>query len=435
MEFKLLQELVDELNSSNSTLDKVAVLSKEVYDNQFIKDVFVATYNPFVKYGVTPGNLKKNPIFCSPNNYDLFELLDKLSNRELTGHDAISAVNGFIENHLDYKELIYNIFDRNLKTRTTDSIINKVHKKLIPTFDVTLAKKYEEHMKKVNFDKDVWYASRKLDGLRCVAIIDADGNVEMKSRTGIMFNTLQLVIDELKKLDLKSVVFDGEICIVDEDGNEDFTAISKEYNKKDYTIPNPRYKMFDFIQLEHFNNKSGAQTLGSRISFLKAVVPEDNSFLSFVEQTIVRDEEHLQELRDKAKELGWEGMMIRKDEGYEGKRSDKLLKCKLFIDAEYYVKDIVVGDMRVIVKDENDKTMEVTEEMLSKVVIEHKGHEVGVGSGFSQDERREYYKYPERIIGKQITVQYFEETTNDKGGLSLRFPTVKFIYKDGDREV
>ena len=35
------------------------------------------------------------------------------------------------------------------------------------------------------------------------------------------------------------------------------------------------------------------------------------------------------------------------------------------------------------------------------------------------------------IVGKTITVQYFEETTNDKGGISLRFPTVKHIYDDG----
>ena len=34
------------------------------------------------------------------------------------------------------------------------------------------------------------------------------------------------------------------------------------------------------------------------------------------------------------------------------------------------------------------------------------------------------------IVGKLITVQYFEETNNDKGGISLRFPTVKQIYEN-----
>ena len=38
------------------------------------------------------------------------------------------------------------------------------------------------------------------------------------------------------------------------------------------------------------------------------------------------------------------------------------------------------------------------------------------------------------IVGKIITVQYFEETKNDKGGISLRFPTVKIVHGD-KREV
>jgi DNA ligase 1 len=34
---------------------------------------------------------------------------------------------------------------------------------------------------------------------------------------------------------------------------------------------------------------------------------------------------------------GWEGIMLRKDIGYEGKRSKNLLKVKKFYDAEYEV--------------------------------------------------------------------------------------------------
>ncbi len=66
--------------------------------------------------------------------------------------------------------------------------------------------------------------------------------------------------------------------------------------------------------------------------------------------------------------------------------------------------------------------------MLSQVWIEHKGHIVKVGSGFTQEQRLEYMDGS--IVGKTITVQYFEETKNDKGGISLRFPTVKIIHGD-----
>ena len=67
--------------------------------------------------------------------------------------------------------------------------------------------------------------------------------------------------------------------------------------------------------------------------------------------------------------------------------------------------------------------------MLSQVWIEHKSHLVKVGSGFTQEQRLKYMDGS--ILGKTITVQYFEETKNQDGGISLRFPTVKHIYENG----
>ena len=37
---------------------------------------------------------------------------------------------------------------------------------------------------------------------------------------------------------------------------------------------------------------------------------------------------------------------------------------------------------------------------------------------------------PDEIMGKQITVQYFEETTNKNGTHSLRFPVIKAVYEN-----
>jgi DNA ligase-1 len=71
---------------------------------------------------------------------------------------------------------------------------------------------------------------------------------------------------------------------------------------------------------------------------------------------------------------------------------------------------------------------EVEEEMLSNIVIEHRGNRVQVGSGFSQEERRLYYRNPEMILGKIVTVQYFEETQNQTGTYSLRFPVIKVVH-------
>lgn len=427
MKLELLQKLVIELNKSNSTLEKTAVLSKPEYNDDFIKEVLKATHNPYKQYYVTSKNLNKRAYLLAPSsNFDnLLDLLDALSSRKITGHDAISTVNAFVKEHIEYKEILFNIFDRNLKTRTGDKIINKVFPNLIPTFDVALANKFDEKTsKKVNFN-DGWFASRKLDGLRCICVVDENGIVRFYSRSGKEFLTLDVVKESIERQNFRSVVFDGEICIVDEDGNEDFQSILKEYNKKDHTIINPRYKIFDFIKLEDFYSKSSTQILSERITALKNNVKE-NQYISFVPQWPVDSIETLTELLKIADDSGWEGLMIRKDCQYEGKRSNNLLKCKKFHDAEYIVKDIDIGPFRVIVDG-----LEVTEDMVRNILIEHKGYPVSVGSGFSIEQRRHFRDNPNDIIGKEVTVQYFEETEDQHGNISLRFPVLKAIYKNG----
>ena len=57
-----------------------------------------------------------------------------------------------------------------------------------------------------------------------------------------------------------------------------------------------------------------------------------------------------------------------------------------------------------------------------------------MSSGFNMDERRQYFKNPEKIVGKIINVQYFESTVDQHGSYSLRFPVFKGVYGDS-REI
>ena len=148
--------------------------------------------------------------------------------------------------------------------------------------------------------------------------------------------------------------------------------------------------------------------------------------LSVLPQVVVKDENHFAELNADAQKKGYEGLMLRKDVGYQGKRTKNLLKVKSFHDDEYKVLDLDFKDHRII-----RDGKEVVRPMLAQVFIEHKGFRVAVGSGFSQAERIKYYENPKELIGKTITVQYFEETKNQEGGISLRFPTVKHVYENG----
>jgi DNA ligase-1 len=427
-----LQQFVERSNSTNSNTDKLNVLRDYISDQEVLQALRYV-YSPFKQYYVTSKNLKKRSDLVSPigNQFGtIFTLLDTLNDRVITGHDAIAAVNRFILENRQYEDLIYNIFDRNLKTRSTTSMINKVVPGLVPTFDVALAATYDEKTKKkVNLDSDEWYLSRKLDGVRCLAFFDNFGTVTFKSRSGKPFETLGNVAKELEKLKLYNTVMDGEICIVDENGDEDFQSIIKEIKRKDHTIENPLFQIFDMISLEDFENKTSREKLSERLDNLWLVMERLEDALIYnrvLEQDLLTSWDMFESKMDLAVQSGWEGLMLRKDDKYQGKRSTDILKVKKFYDEEYIVVDVENSPNRVIVDG-----LEVEEMMLKNVIIEHKGNRVQVGSGFTIDERRNYFENPNKILGKTITVQYFEETTNQNGTHSLRFPVIKAVYQNG----
>ena len=421
-----IQEFVDAQNATNSNTDKLNVLKKYA-NNEAVRNALEYTYNTFKQYGVTSANCKKNSKLIKYGYSDLFKLLDDLSIRFITGHTAISLVNGFVEANKKHEELIFSIIDRNLKTRSTTSMINKVIPGLIPTFDVALANSYDEKMaKKVDFN-DTWFVSRKLDGCRCICIINEYGEPTYFSRAGNEFLTLKNLDAEIISLGLKNMVIDGEICMLDANGNENFQGIIKEIKRKDHTIENPFFYMFDILTLEEFVNKEGTTPFGVRnVQLENLFFQREFNHIDYLPQTILIDEQMLMFHVSTAKENGWEGLMLRKDAPYQGKRSNDVLKVKQFFDAEYVVVDVENAVNRVIVDGK-----EVEEMMMRNVVIEHKGNRVQVGSGFSHEQKRFYFENPNEIIGKQITVQYFEESRNQNGGISLRFPTVKAIYENG----
>jgi len=426
-EFEKLSLIVQSLRETSSTKEKEAII-KDHSDDNFFKNVLLYTYHPMWKYHVTSEQInKKRDLRTSEWGTDnLFQLLDALKDRRITGHNTIGAVNAFIEdNELEpYRDLILCIIDKDLKTRAGDKIINKAIPDHIPEFSVALADKYEPQNVKW---EDEWYVSRKLDGVRCVAIVDAVGNTTFYSRTGKIFSTLRVVADGIAALGITNRVFDGELCLVDEDGVEDFQGVMKQLNKKDHTIPNPSYKIFDCLSISEFNTGASFSNLAKRYQHLR-VLMSDNTCpcLSVLGMEKIRDDEHFAEWTKRAEDYGWEGLILRKNTTYKGKRSKDLLKVKKFFDDEYVVKELEFGPFRYV-KD----GAECEETMLSAVSIEHKGHEVKVGSGWTIDQRQHYHRHPEELIGATITVQYFSETENQNGGKSLRFPTVKHVYSSG----
>tara|TARA_R110002020_G_scaffold294130_3_gene509947 strand:+ start:3248 stop:4564 length:1317 start_codon:yes stop_codon:yes gene_type:complete len=431
-EYQHIQEFVDKLKSTNSTNDKIKIM-KEYKDDEDICNLLKYVYSPFKQYHITSAQLKKLKHLCTDTYFgSLFCMLDNFTNRVWTGHQAIKYANGLVKSFPEYKELIHSIIDKNLKTRTGADLINKAIPGCVPTFKVVLANSYDKQKNKVDFNTQTWFASQKLDGVRCLAFVDENGKCNFYSRQGKTFDTLDRLKKEIESLNLCNMVFDGEVCLVDENGVEDFQGIMKEIKRKDHTIKNPKYKVFDYLMLEEFNNQKSERNLSDRLGNFNMIYNMSVKELKCIDVLVqwkVESEDHFQELAELATKNNWEGLMLRKDCDYKGKRTNDLLKVKKFFDAEYVVKGIEVSIHRIIVDG-----LEVEEELLSNVIIEHKGCDVGVGSGFDQDERRKYNVpdfHPDSIVGKTITVQYFEETTNQDGCHSLRFPVVKYVYEEG----
>jgi len=421
--FQELKAFVEEMNLSNSTNHKVDTLTK-YQGHQFIKMVLYYTYHPYFNFSVTSTNLKKRQDLIAPEDIaynNLFSLLDDLNERNITGHSAIQQVNRFIENYREYSDLIYQILDRNLETRATATLINRVMPGLIPTFEVALAHDANK-VKGVNLLDGTWYVSRKLDGVRCIAIINGE-DIKFFSRNGKEFNTLGKVKDEIIRLGITNGVLDGEICLMNEDGSDDFQGILKQIQRKDHNIQNPKYWIFDILTVDEFTEKATSPNLAMRLNSRKYWIGESNNILEILPQIKIDGEETFSELKNKAKDLNWEGLIARRDTPYQAGRSKDMLKLKEFFDAEYIVNSVIMGPQRVIIEGR-----EVEEEMLSAITILHKGHIVQVGSGFNMEQRRHYYNHPEEILGKTVCVQYFEETVDQLGKPSLRFPVFKHNY-------
>ena len=423
--FNDLQIFLDEMNSSSSGNHKIATIKKHA-NNKFIQQVFHYTYNPYKKYGVTSKNCKKNSdLLGHPNTYgNIFNLLDDLSNRVATGHNAIGNVNRYIIENKKFEDIIYSIINRDLKMGASASSILKVLPGLIPTFKVALANPYNP--KRVDFTSGEWFGSRKLDGVRCICRKEGD-TVTFLSRSGKEFLTLHNLEKEILTIP-GNFILDGEVCMVDENGTEDFQGVMKQIRKKDHQIENPKFFVFDYLTLHEFDEKEGYTNLTDRLDNAYNNFPStiNSDRVSILPQIKLTTEEQFTEMVKEAEEAGFEGIMVRKNTGYEGKRSNNLLKVKKFHDAEYTVLETTSGNIRWT---ENGKQVE--RECLSNITIEHKGCRVNVGSGFSKEQREMYHANPELIIGKTVTIQYFEETQNQNGGYSLRFPVLKHVYKNG----
>ena len=144
-----------------------------------------------------------------------------------------------------------------------------------------------------------------------------------------------------------------------------------------------------------------------------------SEFIQYLEPLYVgNDITQITKYSDLVIKQGQEGIMINLCKSpYETKRVNHLLK----------VKEFHTLDLRVIDKKEGTNR---NKGKLGALVVDYKGFEVSVGSGYTDTLREELWN-DEDIVGSIIEISYFEETCDKDGNLSLRFPV--FIRRRDDK--
>lgn len=412
--FKELQE------SSGKRLQEILEENK---DNELLKKVLWFIYNPYIVTGLSSKKINKivnKQIKYAPAETieEVFEYLQEHN----TGTDIdIAYVLEFIQGKPD-QEMYGQIFTKELKLGITSKTINKVFPNLIPEFNVMLAEKYwdrMEELEKTNLDIII---TQKYDGVRCVAIHDKSG-VKLFSRQGKPIEGLHDLEGQL--LWLPFGCFDGEL-LLNKDNipskdlyRETVTVVnSKDQDKKDIV-----FNIFDTCEIKEFENGYCAAPCIERKKVVQEL--EEQMRPDWWKSVPILyygkyDKNIVQQELNKQITLEHEGVMVNiANAPYEARRTKNILKVKAMQDC----------DLKIIGFEEGTGKNKGT---LGAIIVDYKGFEVRVGSGFTDQDREYFWKNKDKLLGRVITVQYFEETTNKKdNSLSLRFPVYLELREKG----
>ena len=425
IKFKLF---VAEIQASNSKKYKQEVL-KKFKDDEDIKRYLKIAFDPYQVYGISTKKLKKEvrvgECLCPPTIFDLFEYLKEHN----TGRDYDVAVcqialEWIAQDDLESRYLLEKLICKDLSIGVDAKSINLVFPGLIPTFDVQLAQKYFEKPEKL--EGKYFAVTTKIDGGRIIAIREND-QVSFFTRAGQRYEGLVDLEQEMLEAFPDGTVLDGEITILENKG-----IPSKEAYKQAMKItradgPKHGLKMlvFDAMSLEEWKNQKCTHDYIERRLLLSGLFkygPKKTDFTFFEllpELYRGSDTSKVLELLDEAIANQEEGVMINIcDAPYEFGRTWNLMK----------VKKMNTLDLEVIGYEEGSGRLKGT---LGALLVRYKnGNTVKVGSGFTDELRALIWLEPLDMIGKIIEVQYFEETTNADGGISLRFPVFKDFRPD-----
>ena len=246
---------------------------------------------------------------------------------------------------------------------------------------------------------------RKFDGVRCMASINPDGSVSLKSRKGKEFphmNHLRQQIASLKGIP-DGAFLDGELYSDTLTFQEVVGLVRRETLKAgdEDKLKQISYRLYDMLDPD--DRKAGFQKrydglkkiLGIGMPFL----PQPPKNLILTKNFELDNKEDVKKYHDQFVKEGYEGIMIRNKDGEYGinKRSKHLQKFKEFFDQEFEIVGYEEGTG-------NDAGTVIW------VCMTENGDLFKTRPRGTREERTEYFDNGDDYIGATLTVRYFEMT-------------------------
>lgn len=272
-----------------------------------------------------------------------------------------------------------------------------------------------EYSKVKNLDLSCgYYASPKLDGLRCIILNGVAYSRSMKPfRNKKLQEFAQKYKDELEGMDGELIsgsptsptaFRDSTSVVMSEDGGDNFT-----------------FYVFDNILID-------ANFRYRWKSVLSNIQMEATPNVVAVEHVLIHSDEELLALEKQYLEMGYEGIMLNAinayyKQGRSGTKNPELIKKKLFSDSEFKVigYECLYSNQNEAKKDNLGHTERSTskeglvpmEKLGNLKLITDSGKEFSCGSGFDDITRLQLWKERDTLIGRLAKVKYFEQGNYD----------------------
>lgn len=412
--------IIRDIQNCSSTKAKQHIIKSNA-SNETFKKILVYAYND-MQYGVKKTTIDKmefNPDadYLWNNIWSMFEDLAKSNiNNDLVL--KISNTIGYFSNE-NVRDLLIRVLLKDLRCNINAKSINKAIPNLIPQHQIMLASKFEGKLKgKVSM-------SLKMDGIRNSVLIE-NNSIKHISRQGKIVENLNEINKALKEFNLNGYMLDGELIRKNIDNlssDDNFRLTTKIVNSKSNNKRGLEFVVFDIVPIEDYYIGKSVIPYKERLELMEELIGEGNEFVRLVKKFGITDNvEEIYNQLEKVIADNQEGLILNTLDGVYGfgKRSKEILK----------VKKMQTCDIRCLRVEEGEGKYQGK---LGKIICDYKGYELGVGSGFLDSDREFYWNNPNEIVGHIVEVQYFEESKNEKGELSLRFPIFKWV-RDKDEE-